>query len=131
MSEVIRQTVTARTPNSVVTKDKEVMNDSTPQTISYIIYFLFGILEVLLFFRFVFRLTGANPNSGFVSFIYSITRIFAMPFSGIFPTATTQGAIATAVFEPSTLIAIAVYAVLAWGIVRLVAILSRQSQEIE
>lgn len=41
------------------------------------------------------------------------------PFRGIFSTPTTEGDITTSVFETSTLIAIAVYAVIAWGIVKL------------
>ena len=45
-------------------------------------------------------------------------------------TATTQGAVTTAVFEPSTLVAIFVYAALSWGIVRLIAILSKQSEDL-
>ena len=42
------------------------------QTVNYVIYFFFGVIEVLLLFRFIFKLTGANPISGFVSFIYSL-----------------------------------------------------------
>jgi YGGT family len=94
------------------------------QTLGYVIYFLFGVLEVLLIFRLVFKLTGASPASSFVSLIYSLTQIFIVPFAGIFHQATTQGVETTAVLEPSTLVAIAVYAVIAWGISQLVGILS-------
>ncbi len=94
------------------------------QTIAYIVYFLFGVIEILLLFRLVFRLSGANPGSSFVSFIYSLTQLFIMPFSGIFPQASTQGVVTTAVLEPATLVALVVYAVLAWGITQLVVILS-------
>ncbi len=94
------------------------------QTLTRSIYFLFGLIDVLLLFRLVFKITGANPLSGFVSFIYALTQIFIAPFAGIFSSATTPGAETTAVFEPATLVAIIVYAVLAWGIAKLVAILS-------
>lgn len=99
------------------------------QTVAYIIYFLFGVIEILLIFRLLFKLTGASPVSSFVSFIYSMTQIFIVPFVGIFRQATTPGIETTAVLEPATLVAIVVYAVLAWGIIQLVVIMSGRSQE--
>jgi hypothetical protein len=126
MPQVIQKTVTKQTPDVAVTESKT--EDTPSQTVMYLIYFFFGILEILLAFRFVLRLTGANPATGFVSFIYGVTQLFIAPFRGIFPAATTQGAVTTAVFEPQTLVALVVYAALAWGIVRLVEILSRQSE---
>lgn len=99
------------------------------QTVLYVIYFILGVLEVVLAFRLIFKLLGANPSSGFVSFVYAMTQLLIAPFAGIFPRATTTGAVVTAVLEPSTLVAMAVYAVLAWGIAQLVVILSRRAQE--
>ncbi len=99
------------------------------QTAEYVVYFLFGILEILLAFRLVFKLSGANPGSGFVNFIYSITQIFNMPFAGIFHRTTAPGAETIAVFEPSTLVAMVVYAILAWGVTQLILILSRRPIE--
>ena len=99
------------------------------QTIGYIIYFIFGLIEILFVFRLVLKLTGANPVSGFVSSVYAVTQLFIMPFSGIFPQATAQGAVTTAILEPATIVAIIVYAVLAWGITQLVVILSGRLKE--
>lgn len=48
--------------------------------------------------------------------------------AGIFRAAVSQGVETTAVLEPATLVAIVVYAVLAWGIAQLVMILSRKTQ---
>ncbi|HJY98408.1 MAG TPA: YggT family protein [Patescibacteria group bacterium] len=93
-----------------------------------LIYFLFGVLEVLLVFRLIFKLAGASYGSVFVNFIYSLTGIFILPFAGIFRSATTEGIETTAVLEPATLVAILVYAALAWGIVALVGILSRERE---
>lgn len=106
------------------TETSGVEKATESQTTGYVIYFIFGIIEVLLIFRLFFKLTGASPISGFVNFIYSLTQIFIVPFVGIFPQATTKGIVTTAVLEPSTLVAIVVYAVLAWGITQLVVILS-------
>jgi hypothetical protein len=63
-----------------------------------------------------------------VGLIYGITGIFILPFEGIFHRGYTQGVETTSVLEPSTLVAIIVYAVLAWGIVKLLRILSGQQQ---
>jgi hypothetical protein len=128
MAEVVKETVITRVGNTnqvPMTPKKEVSNS---QTVQYVIYFLFGILEILLAFRLIFKLTGANSVSAFVSMIYSITGIFIVPFEGIFRRGYTQGIETTSVLEPSTLVAIVVYAILAWGIVKLVKILSGESQ---
>lgn len=100
------------------------------QTIEYLIYFAFGILEVLLVFRLIFRMTGASMGSPFVGFIYGLTSIFIAPFRGIFSQASTSGLETTAVFEPATLISIIVYAVLAVGVVKLVRIISGRKQQV-
>lgn len=84
-----------------------------------VIYYVLGVLEVLLGLRFLFMLLGANPRSGFTSFLYAITGIFIAPFSGIFNPITTTGLAARSVFDPATLIAMAIYALIGWGIVKL------------
>lgn len=87
-----------------------------------IVYYILGVIEVLLAFRFVFKLLGANPASSFVSFIYTLSNIFLAPFMGIFRTETTRGFETQAVMEPATIVAIIVYAVIAWGIVKFIEI---------
>lgn len=112
---------------STVIKEPTVVAEATPtQTGAYLIYFVAGLIDVLLFFRLIFKVTGANPGSGFVSLIYSLTQFLVLPFAGIFPRATTEGAVTTAIFEPSTLVAILVYGLLAWGLVQLLQVLSRE-----
>ena len=49
-----------------------------------IVWYIAGILLVLLAFRFVFILFGANPANGFANFIYTASHPFAAPFFGIF-----------------------------------------------
>ncbi len=97
--------------------------DST-QTMERLIYFIFGVLEMLLIFRLILKALGANPASAFVNLIYGITGIFILPFEGIFSRGETTGLETTAVFEPATLVAIVVYALIAWGAVMLVRILA-------
>jgi uncharacterized membrane protein HdeD (DUF308 family) len=95
-----------------------------------IVYYILGVLEVLLAFRLIFKLLGANPLSPFVSFIYSLTQIFVYPFTGIFPTAVTKGLEAQAILESTTIIAMIVYAVIAWGIVKLIGIMKESDRRV-
>jgi len=133
MAEIVKETTTTQdnNPNPVTTTPaKPVKNGASSfQTIEYLIYFLFGVLEILLVFRLILKLTGASFSSSFVNLIYGLTAVFILPFEGIFRRGYTQGVETTAVFEPSTLVAIIVYAVLAWGIVKLIQILSGEKQQ--
>jgi hypothetical protein len=132
MSEFIKETVTTQentsTPNSQVTPAKTNPATQT-QSIGYIIYFIFGALEMLLAFRFFLKLAGASLSSSFVGFIYNLSGIFVMPFEGIFRRGTTQGIETTAIFEPASFIAILVYMIIAWGLVKLVVILAGEKEE--
>jgi len=80
-----------------------------------VIWYILGVIEILLVFRVVLKALGANPNSGFTNLIYSLSNPLALPFRGIFQTTVVEGS----VFEYSTLIAGAVYALVAYGIVQL------------
>ncbi len=80
-----------------------------------ITWYILGVLETLLAFRFALKLLGANPAAGFSSFIYTITYPFTVPFSAVFGATRVSGS----VFEWTTLLAMAVYALIAYGIVKL------------
>ena len=69
----------------------------------------FAVIETLLMFRFGFLLAGANPNNGFVDFIYDISGGLVDPFEGIVAADT----VGDGVFEPASLIALVVYAAVA------------------
>ena len=79
------------------------------------IWYVLGIIETLLLFRFIFKLLGANPGTPFVRMLYAISGSFLAPFRAIFPITTVEGTI----FEGSTLVAMAMYSVIAYGIVHL------------
>jgi len=80
-----------------------------------IVWYILGIIEVLLAFRFVLKLMGANPAAGFSAFIYGVTYIFAAPFLAVF----SKTQIAGNIFEWTTLLAMFVYWVIAFGIIKL------------
>lgn len=113
-----------------MSEDIIVKSDEANFTAGRVVYYIVGILEVLLAFRLIFKLLGANPSSGFVSFIYSISQVFMVPFTAIFRSAATHGIETKAVLEPSTIIAMIVYALIAWGIVKLIIIMRGQQTEI-
>ncbi len=112
--------------NETVTPVKRQATDS--QTYEYLVYYLFGALDILLAFRIILKLLGASTASYFVKFVYSLSRIFIMPFEGIFRKGFTEGLETTSVVEPATLIAIIVYAIIAVGIVKLIRISSGEEQ---
>ena len=87
-----------------------------------IVSYILGILEAVLVFRFIFKLLGANPESGFVSFIYTVSGALLTPFNSIFRTAVTQGIETKSVLEPANIIAMIVYALIAYGIVMLIKV---------
>ena len=129
MAEFIKETVTTRTNSAnTATTTPSTREATSSQTIEYLIYFFFGVLDILLGFRLVLKLMGSNVGSAFVGAVYGITGLFIMPFEGIFRRWSGQGIETTAVLEPSTLVAIFVYAALAWGIVKLIRVLSGERQ---
>jgi hypothetical protein len=80
-----------------------------------VVWYILGLVEILLTFRFVLKLLGANAGAGFTSFIYMVTAPFAAPFNTVFRVSKAQGS----VFEWTTLLALFVYFVVAWGIIKL------------
>ena len=101
-------------------EDQNLMRANLSYWITRLIYFVLGVLEVIMGLRFIFRLLGANPDNAFVSFLYNLSFIFVTPFNGIFNDQTI-GRIS--VFEVSTLIAMVIYALIAWGLASLVRVL--------
>lgn len=130
MTEIVKETIITQEDNVDVVKIPAIKREATSsQMAEYLVYFFSGAVEILLAFRFVFKVTGASIVSTFVSLIYGLTGIFILPFEGIFRRGFAQGAETTSVLEPATLVAIIVYAVLAAGLVKLIRIFSGEQQE--
>ena len=92
--------------------------------LSRVVIYVFSVIEVLIAIRFVLKLLGASTKAGFVTMMYAVSDVFMAPFSAIFKTQEASGSI----FELSALAAIAIYALIAWGIVVLVRVVSPRSQ---
>lgn len=130
MSKIIKESVTSENEGQTAAVTTEVRSEASGfQTIEYIIYFIFGIIDVLLVSRIILKLFGASTSSGFVNLIYDLTRPLILPFEGIFSRGSAQILENTSIFEPATFVAILVFAVLAWGIVKLINILSGEKQD--
>lgn len=93
--------------------------------IRQIIWFAIGLFEVLLGLRLILKLTGAGEAADFTQLIFGVTRPLVMPFLGIFPSA---GADAFE-FEPASVVAMVVYLLVGWGLVRLVRIFYGETRD--
>jgi len=141
--ESVEQEVTTvtipSTPSKVVTKTKKVLKPDIrtehPQKVydkkktifrTYqVIWYIVGFVETLLAFRILLKFIGASPYSGFTRFIYLLTSPFASPFIGVVGP-TIQG---NSVIEWSTFIAMAVYALVSYGIIELLQFIKPTSPE--
>lgn len=83
-----------------------------------IVWFVVGVINAIVALRFVLLLLGANREAGFTDFVYSLSAPFVSPFIGIFGEPT----YGRSVFEVSSLLAIVIYSLVAWGIVKLLTI---------
>ncbi len=80
-----------------------------------IVWYVLGVVEVLLAFRFALKLLAANPAAGFTNFIYTLSYPLAAPFLAVFKVSRLEGNI----LEWTTVLAMFVYWVLAMGIGKL------------
>jgi hypothetical protein len=80
-----------------------------------IVWYILGLVEVLLAFRFVLKLLGANAGAGFTDLIYMLTAPLVAPFVAVFRVSRAEGSI----FEWTTILAVFVYYVIAWGIIKM------------
>ncbi|MQC26296.1 MAG: YggT family protein [Chloroflexi bacterium] len=91
--------------------------------VTQFIWWATGLLEGAIGLRVLLKLMAANPNNPFASFVYSLTDIFLWPFVSLTATPSADGI----VMEISSLIAMIVYLLLAWGLVELMhLIMSRR-----
>ena len=86
-----------------------------------VIWYIAGVILALLALRVVLLLLAANQGNPFVDFIYSLSNIFAWPFYGIFGYTPRYGEF---YFEISTIVAMVVYALVAWGLAQLFTLTS-------
>ena len=97
--------------------DREGARWATADWLTGLVYFLAGLLAIVIAIRVVLRLLAANPDSGFARLIYGLSGPLVAPFRGILGT---PGAGNGAVFEASSLLAIAIYFLVGWIVARVI-----------
>jgi uncharacterized protein YggT (Ycf19 family) len=85
-----------------------------------VVWFVIGVVEIFIAARFLGKLFGASAQSAFVNFIYQVSGPMVAPFTGIFGDTGSR----TNTFETASLVAIVVYAVIGWGLVVLIRIVT-------
>ena len=99
---------------SVTTKDKNYSVAKTAQ----VVWFIVGVLVFLLVLRMVLALLGANPANAFADLVYSLSNPFVAPFRGLLQVSAVELGVAR--FELETLVAIIIYSLIGWGLVKLI-----------
>lgn len=79
-----------------------------------VVWYIAGFIMTFLALRIVLLLLGANQGNFFVDLVYAVGGLFAAPFAGIFGSPT----YGQSFFDTASLVAIVVYALLAWGIAK-------------
>jgi hypothetical protein len=82
-----------------------------------VIYMILAVVDGLIAIRFVLKLLAANPDAGFAQFIYGVTAPLVAPFAGLLGNPAIS---AGNKFEVTSLAAMAVYALVAWLLTRIV-----------
>lgn len=103
----------------VVTTDEV----SPASRVAQLVYVVAGVIIMLIVIRIILKALAANPGAGFTSFLYGVTGPLVAPFQGIFATPQTSTG---SVFELSSVVAIIIYALIAWALVRLIALMARR-----
>jgi uncharacterized protein YggT (Ycf19 family) len=109
-----RPSVVTEDVHAVATDPYDARRDGAGR-VAQLVGLIFGMVIALIGIRFVLLLLGANPDAGFTSFIYSVTGPLVAPFEGMFGTPDTG----TGVVDPASLVAIVVYALVAWVVTKL------------
>ena len=118
------ETVVTQQPGYVakeqVTRDVAAERRLIFAQVTRVVWAVLGLLEILLGLRFVLKMIAANAASGFGSLIYGASGMFTAPFAGLVSTPASGGN----VLEVTTLIAMAVYALFFWLVVRVIGIIA-------
>jgi len=102
-----------------VVDDAAAAQRSFTYQITALLWLMFGALEGLLGLRLILKLLASNPSNPFAQLVYGLSDLFVWPFIGLTVTPSAAGI----VVEIHTIIAMVVYAILAWLVISLVRVL--------
>jgi YggT family protein len=124
----MQTTTTAEAPSDRVVShnvaerviDPASEKSATVDWINRLVWFIFGVMAILLAIRFVLLASGANEAAGFAQLIYGLTDWMVAPFAGLFGSAITYpGAAGTGIIEFESIVAIVVYLLIAFAITKI------------
>jgi len=118
---VIKETTTHKTSVSDSDTDEPVVERGDPNNlVERIIWFVTGAILVLLAFRWLFSMLGANRGNSIADFVYDTSNPLVAPFFGLFNYSVVDYGAAR--FEVYTVVAMLAYAAIAWGLTYLATI---------
>ncbi|HUZ78973.1 MAG TPA: hypothetical protein VMV93_15440 [Chloroflexota bacterium] len=99
-----------------VVRDVASERDAALVRLSQLIWLALAIVDGFIGLRVIFKLIAANPGNAFAAFIYNVSAWFLGPFFGL----TGSPAAGRVVLEVPSIIAMLVYALIAWAVVKVV-----------
>lgn len=84
-----------------------------------LIWLVLGLVEAVIALRIVFKLIAVNAANPFAAFLYNVSNLFVAPFASLASAPAAGGM----VLEISSVIAMVVYLLIAWGLERIVYVL--------
>lgn len=99
--------------------DEDARRRTNVGRVASLVWVLLGILEAFIGLRILLKLIAANPSNPVANLVYSVSEVFLWPFRGL----TTTPSFENIVLDIPAIIALFVYALVGWVIVRLVWLL--------
>lgn len=124
MSEIKEMESVGRQEQVKVSEQTGVERRQTLLRISNLIWLVAGIVEELIGMRFLLKLIAANPANAFARLVYGLSDLLVGPFL----TLTDSPTFGEAILEVPSLIAMLVYALVAWAGARLIWVLFERSR---
>ncbi len=119
VDRVDREVVYEETTGTDYVADDHLRRVDTYRRIAAVVWTITGFVEIIVGLRVLFKFLGANAGNGFVNFIYNLSGAFVNPFQGIVNNVTSGSSI----LEINSLIAMLVFVLIAWGVMKLVWLL--------
>jgi YggT family protein len=104
--------------------EEHVVNRNAPIILlTRLIWLILGFVQAVIGLRVVLRLLAADPANPFASFIYNLSAYFVWPFVGMIEDPAFNGS----ALEVTSIIAMFIYLLVAWGLVELIWLITRPS----
>jgi uncharacterized membrane protein YuzA (DUF378 family) len=126
--QVDEQVIISEEPQEIketVVQEQVVARTSSGAMLSRLTWLIMGFVQAVIAIRIILKLIAANSANAFVNLIYTLSELFVWPFASIVQ----NPAFNDAVLEVTSMIAMIVYLLVAYGLVELVWLLTRPAGE--